>query len=258
MNLRLDRHSQPSELGVLEEIYRTTPKPSAPRRTVSDYQAQVVILGLGAITLAVLALGWQQLRHDLIQPRNQLLAAATAIPPTSSDELAAATQDTDSDGLTDAEETDSVGSSPYLEDSDSDGVSDADEVIAKTNPNCAQGGLCELLPEAGAVLADDEVAPVAAATADSSLRAKITELGVPTNITQSLSDAELEQIFANVLATAPPAATPVDSEGSREVVSTQLREWLVQQGVDPKLLETISDAELVQLAEEAIAAGAQP
>lgn len=253
MNLRLDRPSHSQELGVLEEIYQTAPKPPAPRRTAADYQAQVVILSLGAITLAVLGLGWQQLTHDFLQPRRQLLAAATAIPDNNA-ATTASTQDTDGDGLTDHEEQ-LIGTSAYLEDTDSDGIGDAQEVAAKTNPTCAEGGLCQLLPQTQ-TLEDAGERPVVAASTSSDLRARIAELGVPANFTASLSDDELERIFAEVVASAPASGATTASEGSREATPTRLREWLSQQGVDPKLLEGISDAELAALAQEATQAPA--
>ncbi len=51
-------------------------------------------------------------------------------------------QDTDKDGLSDWEELNTYGTSPYLADSDSDGISDGTEVANSTNPNCKQGSDC--------------------------------------------------------------------------------------------------------------------
>ncbi len=45
--------------------------------------------------------------------------------------------DTDGDSLSDYDESNIYGTSPYLADTDSDGVSDADEIAAGTDPLCA-------------------------------------------------------------------------------------------------------------------------
>lgn len=51
-------------------------------------------------------------------------------------------KDTDGDGLTDWDEINIYGTSRYLEDTDSDGISDYEEVVEGTNPNCAEGEIC--------------------------------------------------------------------------------------------------------------------
>lgn len=50
--------------------------------------------------------------------------------------------DTDEDGLSDFDELNIHGTSPYIADSDSDGISDSDELLANTDPNCAEGAIC--------------------------------------------------------------------------------------------------------------------
>jgi hypothetical protein len=57
-------------------------------------------------------------------------------------ELAAIKQDTDGDGLTDRNEVDIYGTSPYLEDSDSDGLTDYQEIQSGSNPTCPLGSSC--------------------------------------------------------------------------------------------------------------------
>jgi len=50
--------------------------------------------------------------------------------------------DTDEDGLSDWEEVNVQGTSPYLADTDSDGIDDAQEIAQGTDPNCAKGKVC--------------------------------------------------------------------------------------------------------------------
>jgi hypothetical protein len=69
--------------------------------------------------------------------------------------------DTDSDGLTDAEETLIYGTSPRLPDTDSDGFLDGNEVYHRYNPNgTAPGTLLEsglVVDYAGPVVAGEEI-----------------------------------------------------------------------------------------------------
>lgn len=55
--------------------------------------------------------------------------------------------DTDSDGLSDFDETEIFFTSPYLADSDSDGQTDAAEVKAGSDPNCIPGQQCAVMNE---------------------------------------------------------------------------------------------------------------
>jgi cbb3-type cytochrome oxidase subunit 3 len=52
-------------------------------------------------------------------------------------------QDTDNDGLSDYQELNEYGTSPYLEDTDSDGISDKEEIAAGSDPTCPQGQNCQ-------------------------------------------------------------------------------------------------------------------
>jgi hypothetical protein len=50
--------------------------------------------------------------------------------------------DTDKDGLSDYEEENIYGTSPYLEDTDGDGMEDGEEIESGYNPNCPTGSNC--------------------------------------------------------------------------------------------------------------------
>lgn len=52
-------------------------------------------------------------------------------------------QDTDNDGLSDYQELNEYGTSPYLPDTDSDGISDAEEIAAGSDPTCPKGQNCQ-------------------------------------------------------------------------------------------------------------------
>lgn len=59
--------------------------------------------------------------------------------------LAERNKDTDKDGLTDYDEVNMYGTSPYLEDTDGDGISDFNEVRQGKDPLCAEGSSCGLI-----------------------------------------------------------------------------------------------------------------
>ena len=252
MNLRQDRVAQSAAFSVLDEIYAPS-APTAPRRTPADYRAQVLILSLAGLTLAAGGLAFAQLRHDLTRPRAQLLAAVTPLGASPlADAAAPVAVDTDGDGLSDEEEVSVHGTSRYLEDTDSDGIGDAQEIAAKTDPTCAQGRICELLPTA--VAAGDSLAPAVAPpvpAGPSELRTRLAGLGISPAILESLGDDELSRIFGSALATAPaPEAAAAPAPVSREATPTDLRAWLVAQGVPADLLESVGDAELRQLVDD--------
>ncbi len=263
MNLRQNRVDGTANFSVLDEIYAVR-EPAPSRRTPADYRAQVFILSLAGLTLAAGGLAFAQFKHDLTRPRAQLLAAATQAGGSPlTDVPAPVATDTDGDGLTDDEEVNVYATSRYLEDTDSDGVSDAEEVRAKTNPTCAQGRVCELLPTAVDSAADAAPAAAPPAPADQGgLRARLAGMGVSPDILESLDDEDLSRIFQSVLATAPApgaaAPDPVSGQGlptapvNREAAPTDLRAWLTQQGVPADLLEQVSDAELRPLLDESL------
>src|SRR3989338_4602783 len=67
---------------------------------------------------------------------------------TSDEELK--TKDTDSDGLSDYDELNVYGTSPYLKDSDGDSYSDKIEIDSNNDPNCPKGTECRTGLPAGA------------------------------------------------------------------------------------------------------------
>ena len=64
--------------------------------------------------------------------------------------------DTDGDGLSDIEETNIYGTSPYLADTDSDGVSDKEEIDAGENPICAKGQDCSITKISENIVSKDD------------------------------------------------------------------------------------------------------
>ncbi|MBN2884670.1 hypothetical protein JXE04_01970 [Patescibacteria group bacterium] len=132
--------------------------------------------------------------------------------------------DTDSDGLTDNEERNLYGTSPYLEDTDSDGIFDRVEIEQGTDPNCATGQNCNGEIE---VVANDVVvsAPVV----------------LPNNnaLGDSANTDSLELMMS----------------GQADVA--QLRALLLDSGADPIMLEQLSDEELLKTYQEMLVGQSQ-
>ncbi|HTK59822.1 MAG TPA: hypothetical protein VL283_01320 [Candidatus Baltobacteraceae bacterium] len=116
-------------------------------------------------------------------------------------------KDTDGDGLNDYEESYVYQTSPYLQDSDSDGADDKTELAAGEDPNCPKGKQC------GAFAGGLEGSAGASATTTATLQ------------------KQEELIFQQLMNPTPD----------------QIRQMLLQSGVDPKQIEGIDDATLLEL-----------
>lgn len=164
------------------------------------------------LIFAVLAigLGVLQIRNTMYKP----FALSNKVPILSSatikDTNALRYRDTDKDGLNDFDELYVYQTSPYLDDTDSDGATDAREVQVGTNPLCASGKECVSTVVASG---SNEFA----ATATSSIASWIK----------------------------PPATTttPLDLNAALQD-PTQVRQLLINAGVDKSLLDKVTDSQL--------------
>ena len=118
-------------------------------------------------------------------------------------------RDTDRDGLSDFDETNSYQTSPFIEDTDGDGLSDGQEVAAKKDPLCPEGTDCSL--------SSLSVSSVATTTPV-----------IPIDTTIDNSDEAL--ILKAMSGTGDPAS---------------LRELLIKNGANADDLSKISDADLM-------------
>lgn len=187
--------------------------------------------GLVILFVVIIYLGFSQLGNNIKSPFNSFIAKYSggdeaASPPT--DEAAimeeAKNKDTDKDGLSDYDELYIFRTSPYLSDTDSDGIADKQEIEAGADPNCPQGKVC-----GGSNLTNPTAAVVATST-----------LVAPAGSVPSADQLLLQSI----LGSNPDAKT--------------IREFLLKQGMDKKVLEKFSDAELVTVFKETMSNAAKP
>lgn len=186
-------------------------------------QQRAAFLFLSALSLGVIILWGWQFNSRLTRPFRVPEGAATV---DNNDlvafEKALANADTDKDGLTDNEERSLYNTSPFLEDSDSDSLSDRQEIENGTDPNCATGQTCE-----------NQAAPLNAVSnvvATSTINPVIT-----TPETGATGDDTLQLMMS----------------GQANVA--QLRTMLLESGADAKMLQQLSDEELLKTYQEMLA-----
>lgn len=162
-------------------------------------------IGFGVFALVAVVFGFVRLADNLHLSFNGEGAGSAA----ASEQLLESTKqritDTDTDGLSDWEELNTYGTSPYLADSDSDGVSDAAELKANADPNCPQGKNCGASdlpadrPEEAAA-ADSLISPeeLNDLTPDE-IRALLKQGGATDEQLQNASDADLKNLLQEVL-----------------------------------------------------------
>jgi hypothetical protein len=129
--------------------------------------------------------------------------------------------DTDGDGLSDWDEPENYGTSPYLEDTDSDGFSDAEEIESGNDPNCPDGESCS---SAGF----GQPSGSAAIGQEAGSQEGIQAGAVPDVDVQDVDQDSLEALMGG--------NTDADT----------LRQVLVEAGVDKAVLDQFTDEQLMQ------------
>jgi len=216
------------------------------------------ILFFGIFTILF---GIFQFKNQIFQPykRTQSERAITlAAPQITQDLLGLSQKDTDQDGLSDFDELNIYGTSLYLPDSDSDGIADQQEIASNTDPNCPQGNNCFALSE----LQQDQAgvyqsSGLSGQSAAFPLRSVLQQAGIPTDLLNSLTDAELLQAYQQALnSTADePSAPTVDlpTDQIENLSPDEVRQLLHDQaGISEDILNQISDEELIRYANQAL------
>lgn len=200
--------------------------------------------GLAAIILSV-----QRIQSNLVDPfsvtKSKYEEAKKAVEALSPEQIALAESkrlDTDGDGISDYDEENVYGTSPYLRDTDGDGYPDNTELALGKNPNCAEGQEC------------------AAESIDLSLLASSTGLSFVNTPDQSTDALYAEfQRGMNAQAGSIAATAGVTTTGQGLVRDpVEIRKALLESGQFTQAdVDKITDAQLLQLYDEAMVQAAK-
>jgi len=180
---------------------------------------KIAVAVLGVLAVAVVITWMAQFKKSIngpfsYNPTETTKSTTTCEGPECQESLK--TKDTDGDGLTDWDELNIYGTSPYLEDSDSDGIPDKEEIEAGADPNCPAGRDCSALADI---------------SSESSEEASSTELDLNLGSTGEELTSDQEKILQDILA--------------GQVDASALREMLLESGMDQETLNQISDEDLL-------------
>jgi hypothetical protein len=196
---------------------------------------KIPLLALSVFAMAMIILWSVQLKNSLSEPFKYKGEATTDTSVTddsqANEEEALKSKDTDGDSLSDWDELNLYKTSPYLEDSDSDGFKDKAEIDAGKDPNCPAGRNC------GVQAGQSNIASSSAASGAGS---------------QSELDA-LNKMFDSAAAKSENILPPDEKallEGGADAAS--LRKVLLDSGMDKKVLDQISDADLIKTYKESV------
>lgn len=163
--------------------------------------------------------------------------------PTEREEEEARRRDTDGDGLSDYDEQQLFQTSPYLRDTDGDGALDNVELALSQNPNCAQGETCAtgLIDVSALATTTSFLVPTGPSSGDTFLAA--FQRGINTS-------------KASIAAETGSTSTNLEQGLVRDPV--EIRQALLASGqVEAALLDKITDAQLLELYDSAVAQAAK-
>ncbi|TSC84676.1 MAG: Peptidoglycan-associated outer membrane protein [Parcubacteria group bacterium Gr01-1014_13] len=179
-------------------------------------EQKIGVILLSVFSVFAIGLGILQIRNTMYAP----FSLSKKIPPLIRDDInsteALMYRDTDKDGLNDFDELYVYATSPYLADTDSDGLEDKAEVDKGSDPLCAEGQSC------GEVGVSEDVL-----------------LGAP--------------IIPSVTSTLGPEPSPEDIN---KILSdpAQVRKILLDSGLDKKIIDATSDADLMKMVKDILSA----
>lgn len=180
--------------------------------------------------------------------------------------------DTDGDGLTDYDEVNRYNTSAYLEDSDSDGINDKAEIELGQDPNCPKGKICGFTSTvdtdpiengftAGIGSVEDTVPElnsfennlIRGAVSPEELRAYLSESGVSSIMLDQIDDDTLMDMYRKTLEESTGSAQGVNESTQFENLSPdQVRDLMIQGGMDADSVYSLSDEEVTQVYLEAL------
>lgn len=185
----------------------------------------LLFLGFGALFL-----GFLKIRGGIYGPfwRPVKDKAVFQQPFDSASFRSESNRDTDKDGLSDFEETYVYKTSIYLPDTDSDDMSDKEEIEKGYDPLCPKGQDCSLQTESDKENIPSSASPVAPALGNEIQTDEIQTDGVSPEMKQKMT-SDIENLTID-----------------------EIRNLLIQSGIDKETLDQVDDETLRKVYEETI------
>ncbi|MBT5400918.1 hypothetical protein HOL24_10335 [bacterium] len=158
-------------------------------------------------------------------------------------------QDTDFDGLSDYDELYLYNTSPYLEDTDSDGFNDSEEITNGYDPNCPRGAVCS-----SPVASEETLSEDLTNLTNEELRALLIQQGASPEQVASLDDRTLRETFEQTLGSIDQGDqfSNLISGYSMDLSPDEIKQVLIDQGINPEEVNQLTDEELTLIWQEAL------
>jgi hypothetical protein len=225
---------------------------------------KIALISIGILCVVFLVMGILQMRDILNIPLakvgggSQYATGNQVQKQETPEELKG--RDSDDDGISDYDELYIYLTSPYLADSDSDGETDFEEIKKGEDPNCPKGMECFRSSGRDQTNNADPIIDVSAATSVSAadLRKLLISSGqfTPEQI-NSLDDNTLLEMYNITLSENPEliqefSKTPAPIVNPAILSATEIRQLLIDQGMNATDVSQIDDITLQQMYQEAL------
>lgn len=226
-------------------------------------QQKIILSVLGALTLGIIVIAIMQMHNIISIPWpdevNSDSVSSVDYQLEDTDEVAELkSKDTDQDGLTDYEELNEYSTSPYLADSDSDGLSDKEELDVGSDPNCPKGSVCYVYGSADSSASSNLVTEEIVMPTAQELREILLASGeMSEDEVAAFSDQELLEYYQQMLDENPDLQGQI-SQGAENIntlynyTPDQIRQLLIDQGMDEQVVNSVDDETLLELYEQAL------
>jgi hypothetical protein len=197
-------------------------------------ERRITVIALIVFAIVIIIFGTFNLKAKLKTPFNYQVTSTNqqngictgANCPSNNNSTANAdtkNKDTDQDGLSDYDEINIYGTSPYLEDSDSDGTTDKKAVDQGICPNCPSTKATTKVNTSDQVVSDAQSDTINSIQKNSSLN----------QLDKAAQEIQTQSSGSGLLSSDPT-----------EIVKT-LRAMLIQKGMNKEILDKISDEDLL-------------